>query len=135
MSGFDGTRQAIESRLKANWTTTPIRFENVPFQETAAPYVALFILDGEGSEVSIGSPVVRRWPTVIKIQVFVPEETGTKLARTYADSLGAIFDRAQFSAGSSGTLTCRVPSIVGVGVTNGWYQMNVTIPLKRDRQY
>jgi len=132
---FEDTRNAIESRLKANWTVTPIKFQNVPFQETAEPYVALFILDGEGSQISLGTPAVRRWPAVIKIQVFVPEDSGTKQARTYADSLGAIFDRAQFSAGSSGTIRCRIPSIADIGVTDGWDQVNVTIPCMRDKQY
>ena len=135
MSGFDAARQAIESRLAANWTTTPIKFENVPFLETTDPYVALFILDGEGLQVSLGTPAVRRWPSVITIQVFVPQDTGTKLPRTYADTIGAIFDRAQFSAGVSGTISCGIPSISHVGITNGWDQFNVTIPLKRAKQY
>lgn len=132
---FEDTRKAIEGRLGDNWSTTPIKFENVPFKETKDPYVALFILDGEGQQISLGTPAVRRWPSVIKIQIFVPQDTGTKLARTYADSLGTIFDRAQFSSGNSGTITCRIPSITHVGITNGWDQVNVTIPLKRDRQY
>lgn len=135
MSGFDDARNAIESRLKANWTTTPIRFEEVPFKETASPYVALFVLDGEGQQISLGTPAVRRWPAVIMVQVFVPQDTSTKPARVYADTIGAIFDGASFSAGASGTIRCRVPSIKPVGVTDGWYQVNVTIPLIRDRQY
>ena len=126
---------AIESRLQANWSTTPIRFENVPFVETSDPYIALFVLDGEGKQISLGTPAVRRWPSVIKMQVFVQEATGTKLSRAYADSLGAIFDRAQFSAGASGIIRCGIPSIMHVGVTNGWDQVNVTIPLIRDKQY
>lgn len=132
---WEAERNAIESRLAANWTTTPIRYENVPFRETVGPYIALFILDGEGEQISLGTPALRRWPGVIKIQVFVPQDTGTKLARTYADILGILFDRAQFSSGNSGTIRCRVPSILHVGVTNGWDQINVTIPFVRDRQY
>jgi hypothetical protein len=135
MTGFEDARNAIESRLAANWTTTPIRYENVPFKETMAPYLALFILDATGRQISLGTPAVRRWEGIIKIQVFVQADTGTKLPRTYADTVGAIFDRAQFSAGSSGTIRCRIPSAVHVGVTNGWDQVSVTIPFIRDRQY
>lgn len=134
MSGFNDERAAIESRLATNWTTTPIKFENVPFKETMSPYVALVILVGEGLQVSLGTPVVRRWPGVIILQVFVPADTGTKLAKTYADTLAAVFERVQFSSGNSGTITCRIPSIEAVGIKNGWHQTNVTVPFKRDRQ-
>lgn len=131
---FEATRQAIEARLAANWTTTPIKFENVPFVETVDPYLALFILDGEGNQITVGDPVVKRWTGLILIQVFVPQDTGTKLARTYADSLGALFERQTFSAGASGTIRSRIASIQSIGVKDGWYQINVTVPFIRDKQ-
>ena len=128
-------RQAIESRLAAAWTTTPIRYENVPFAQQTTPYVALFILDGQGDQISLGTPALRRWVGIIVVQVFVPQDTGTQLARSYADTIGAVFDRAQFSSGSSGMIRCRIPSVTVVGITNGWSQLNVTIPFIRDKQY
>lgn len=132
---FEDTRAAIESRVKTNWTTTPVKYENVPFEETTKAYVALFILGGEGGQISLGTPAVRRWPGGIVLQIFVPENTGTKTAKTYADTLAALFDRVQFSSGNSGTISCRIPSTETVGVRNGWHQINVTVPFKRDRQY
>lgn len=135
MSGFADERKAIEGRLKAAWTTTPIRFEGVPFQEVLTAYVALFILDGQGLQISLGTPALRRWAGIITVQIFTPEDTGTQTGRAYADTIGAIFDRAQFSSGSSGTIRCRIPTLTQVGVTNGWQQMNVTIPFIRDKQY
>lgn len=131
---FEDTRKAIESRLASNWTTTPIRFENVPFTETAVPYVALFILDGEGKQISLGTPSLQRWAGLIVVQIFVPQDTGTKTARTYADAIGAIFDRQQFASGNSGTIRSRIPSIRRIGITHGWDQTNVTIPFIRDKQ-
>lgn len=135
MSGFEDAAAAIEGRLAANWTTTPIKYEGVPYKEAAVDYVALFIRDGEGVQISLGSPAVRRWPGLIILQVFVPEMTGTRKAREYADSLGAIFDRVDFSSGNSGLITCRTPSIEVIGVRDGWCQVNVTVPFRRNRQY
>ena len=132
---FADERKAIESRLAAAWTTTPIRYENVPFGATSSPYVALFVIDGEGQQISLGTPALRRWVGIIMIQVFVPQDTGTQLAKGYADTIGAIFDRAQFSSGNSGTIRCRVPSIQSIGIQNGWHQINVSIPFIRDKQY
>jgi len=135
VTGFEDERRAIESRMAANWTTTPIRYENVPFTETREPYVACFIRDGEGHQISLGTVALRRWSGLIIIQIFVQQDKGTTLAKTYADTVAAIFDRAEFSTGNSGPIRCRIPSITEVGVTNGWFQVNVTIPFIRDRQY
>lgn len=135
MTGYADERKAIESRLQAAWTATPIRFENVPFVETDQPYVALFILDGEGQQISAGTVALRRWPGLIIVQVFERPDSGTQGIRTWADSLAAIFDRQQFSSGNSGLIRCRIPSIVPIGIREGWFQLNVTVPFIRDRDY
>lgn len=135
MSGFRDAAAAIEGRLSSNWLTTAIKYEGAPFTEPTAAYVAIFIRDGEGIQISLGSPAVRRWPGIIMLQVFAPEMTGTRKAREYADSLGAIFDRVDFSSGNSGLITCRTPSIEVIGARDGWCQVNVTVPFRRSRQY
>lgn len=132
---FADTLKAVESRLQTNWTTTPIKFQNVPFNETATAYVALFLQDGEGLQISLGTVALRRWAGIIIVQVFVPETTGTSVARGYADTIGAIFDRVQFSSGNSGVISCRTPSIETIGLRDGWWQVNVTIPYRRNKQY
>ncbi len=131
----ESAAKAIETRLQANWSTTPIKYENAPFPEPTAAYVALFIRDGEGNQISLGSPAVRRWPGLIILQIFVPADTGTRKALEYADDLGPIFDRVQFSDGESGTITCRTPSTQIIGSRHGWQQVNVTIGFHRDKQY
>ena len=135
MSGFDDAAKAIETRLSAAWVTTKIRYVNAPFVETRTPYVALFVLDGEGHQISLGAVVLHRWVGVILMQVFVLQDTGTRLAKTYANTLGAVFDRAEFSSGASGLIRCRVPSVQEIGITNGWYQLNVSVPFIRDKTY
>ena len=132
---FADSLKAVEGRLQSNWTTTPIKFQNVPLKETASSYVALFLQDGEGAQISLGQVALRRWPGVILVQVFVPERTGTLVARQYADTIGAIFDRVQFSSGNSGVISCRTPSVETIGLRDGWWQVNVTIPYRRNRQY
>lgn len=135
MSGFDDCTKAVEIRLNAGWTTTPIRYENVAFIETNEPYVALYVLDGEGHQISLGTVALRRWVGVIFVQIFVKQDTGSRLAKSYANTIGALFDRAEFSVGVSGLIRCRVPSIHEVGITNGWYQINVSVPFIRDKAY
>ena len=134
MSGFAAERQAIEARLSANFTAIPIRYENVPFQETQAAYCALFIRRGEGNQITLGnSPQLQRWAGVIIAQVFVPEDGGTQTALGHADTIAAVFNRQEFSAGQSGLIRCRVARVETVGTRSGWHQLNVVIPYIRDK--
>jgi len=134
MSGYADERQAIEARLAANFTAIPIQYENSPLQELKTAYCAVFIRRGEGHQITLGdSPQLHRWAGVIIVQVFVPEHTGTQAAATYADSIAAVFQRQEFSAGASGLIRCRTPHAEAAGARNGWYQLNVVIPYIRDK--
>lgn len=133
--GFDDERQAIEKRLGDNWATTPIKYENAPFKETQSPYVAVFVRRGEGLQASLGTVPLRRWPGLIIVQIFVKAQTGTQTALAYANTIGAIFERQEFSAGASGLIRCRVASATIVGERHGWFQVNVTVPYHRDKAY
>lgn len=130
---FAAERAAIESRLAANWTTTSIKFENTRFEqprETA--WIACYILNGDGNQISLGDNPLHRYAGVIMVQIFVPESSGTQTARGYADTIAAIYRRQQISNGSSGTITCRTPSISQGIPKDGWYQINVMCPFQRD---
>lgn len=133
--GFDDERKAIEQRLGANWTTTPIKYENAPFKETQASHVAVFIRRGDGLQASLGTAPLRRWAGLIIVQIFVTLGTGTQTALAYASTIAAIFDRQEFSTGASGLIRCRVPAVAFVGEKQGWYQTNVTVPYIRDKAY
>ncbi len=123
---FATERTSIESRLKANWTTTAIAYPNVGFNpENAVPWVRLTILNGESGPRNVNAG--KRHLGVIVLQIFVPQNTGTHIARGYADSLAAIFEDAQFSG-----ILCGVASIETIGNTNTWYQINVTVGYWRD---
>lgn len=129
---FADERAAIEARFAANWSTTRVKYENTQFEQPRTAWVALFILNGDGRAISIGNDPLHRYAGVISVQVHVPESSGTQTGRAYADTIAAIFRNRQFSNGSSGTITCRVPSIGIPVVRDGWYQINVTCPYQRD---
>jgi len=123
---FATERAAIEGRLASNWTTTDIAYVNVPFApDNAAPWVRLNILNGESGPRNVNDG--KRHLGVIVLQIFVPQNTGTATARTYADSLATIFEDAQFSG-----ILCGVASIETIGNTGTWYQINVTVGYWRD---
>lgn len=130
--GWASERTAIEGRLNANWTITPIKYEWAPFQETRAPYVALFIRNGDRSQITLGGSPTIRSVSVVIVQIFVPHEQGTALAKAYADSIAAIFDRVQIVTSDSNLISFQTASAEAVGENDGWTQFNVTVPYTRD---
>jgi hypothetical protein len=132
---FELERQAIEERFNTNHTSTPIQYENVKFEQPdEASWVALTLLPGNANQVSVGTTRhVKRFSGIIQVDIFTVEDTGTKIARDLADSISAIFDSVQFSLGSSGLITTRVPEYTTLGVENGWYHAVVSVAYHRDK--
>lgn len=121
---------AIEARLSANWTTTPIKFDNVDYKPTTqAAWIELQIATGEQSAVSLGGigATLYRNVGIISITVNVPLNSGGRTAKGYADSIAAIFRGQQFSS-----ITCRGATITQIGEVDGWFKYNVSIPYFRD---
>ena len=139
MAHWDDAIIAIEKRLDDAWSTTPIHFwsSGVPFEPpTAGGYIAITVEEFDGQQVTLGStPQMHRYFGIITIQVFVPERQNNvaKTAAGYCDTLDDLFRRAQFSQGNSGNITCRTPQAQIVGVSDGWYQMNLSIDYQRDK--
>lgn len=134
---FQDTRRAIESRFANNWTATTtdrIKYENVPFEQpTSGTWVALTILTGAAGIAGISTTPLNRYAGLIQVDIFAAEKTGSDASWALADSVSTIFRHKQFSAGSSGTITSRVPGVQNMGVENGWHRLVVSIPFQRDK--
>lgn len=133
MGSFADERAAIEKRLKDNWTTTPIAFDNVGFRPEDSAYVAIFIQNAAATQIELTGVTPRhRYTGLISIQIFTDVNTGSQTAREYADTIAAIFRNKRFSSGDSGTIICRSPNVQRVGVVDGRFQLNLTVPYYRD---
>lgn len=133
MSYADEER-AIHERLAANWTTTPIKYGDVPFQQPDTEWIAVWIqnIDARQIDLGVSNPLVRHDGRIV-IQVFAPAVNGVRLIKQYGDTLGAIFAGQQFSAGGSGTIRCRRATVRTLDANHGWAQVNVEIPFSRDK--
>lgn len=133
MGGFASERAAIEKRMSDNWTTTPIVFDNVSHRPTDSNYVVLTIQNAAAEQIEIKNTSPRhRYTGLISIEISTPQNTGSQTARTYADTIAAIFKNQSFSYSDSGTIFCRTPNAQRSGVVEGRYQLNITVPYYRD---
>jgi hypothetical protein len=134
---FEDERHAIEARFSANYSSTQVKYENVPFaQPDETSWVALTILSGGGEVNSLGTGMssrLERFSGIIQIDIYTVEDAGTKTARELADTIAAIFDVKEFSSGSSGTIVTRVPSYSTLGVQNGWHHSVVSVAYQRSK--
>lgn len=110
---------------------TPIAWPNVNFTPPSGAWVRFNVLDGEGSWRSIGSPGsnLAGYVGVVVIQVFVPLLSGESTARDYADAAAAIFQGQVISGIRFSPATAQ---ILNTSLADGWHQINVSIPFRRD---
>lgn len=110
---------------------TPIAWPNVNFTPPSGPWVRFNVLDGEGAWRSIGSPGsnIAGYVGVVVIQIFVPLLSGESTARDYADAAAAIFQGQTISGIRFSPATAQ---IFNTSLADGWHQINVSIPFRRD---
>lgn len=92
---FDAIRTFLDGTGgNGSWTTTPIRWENEPYDPTAA-FVDVEMTGTAYGQESIGAvtQAANRWDEegVLWLHVLVPINTGGSLARTYAKELADLF--------------------------------------------
>jgi len=110
---------------------TPIAWPNVNFTPPSGAWVRFNVLDGEGSWRSIGSPGsnLAGYVGVVVIQIFVPLLSGESTARDYADAAAAIFQGKGIGGIRFSPATAQ---ILNTSLADGWHQINVSIPFRRD---
>lgn len=130
--GYATERQTIETRFNTQWASaSPIAWDNVSYTPTTGTsWVRFSILSGAAFQASLETTPKYRHTGIIDIGIFTPEDGGTQTARTLADTAAAVF-----RGWSSGGIVCRAPYITRIGQSDGWYQLNVTVPFYRDEAF
>lgn len=86
---------AFEQRLTDQWSTTPLVFENQFYElpDTPAPFVYVEVFGDTYNQDTVGAPQNNEWleQGVTYLHVMTPSGQGSRLARTYANSLLYLF--------------------------------------------
>jgi hypothetical protein len=127
----------VSQRLTAEWTATPVVFENEdwPTPDTPAPFVLVELFGDFFDQASIGGgPAVTdnlwREGGVLLMHVMIPNNTGTRGARVFAKGLvdlfrgqdigGVVFRDAAMGAGEKGE------------EDGNYYRMTASVTWQRD---
>lgn len=104
---FKSALQSVESHLAANWTNTPIAYENIDFTPPAGSWIKVLLVTEKSSLIGIGATRLRRHAGRILLYCFVPTGDGAQAALELADDVIAVFEGA-----SIGDLVLRTPRAV-----------------------
>lgn len=143
-SDLAGALAAIEARLVANWTTTPIAYDNVQVETDPWPpvdtdgkpqsWVYVELIDVAAQIVAFGIPGNQTVldTGLIKLHVMVQKGDGLVLGRQYAVQLGEIFRQQKFYDSDPTaylrTTTPRVGRDSMVSDNGNWISVSCTVP-------
>lgn len=120
---------AIRTRLVSQWSTTPIAWPNRSYTPTqGTPFVRLTLRNGTALQPALGLLSHERVPGVALIEVYVPADERDNVARSYVDSLTAIFRRVTVDDLVFLTPSAREKSTQEAG----WYSWLIECPYYRE---
>ena len=133
MTGYKQEKIDIEQLFSAAWgATTPIAYENVPFDANAATeFVQLEILNGEAQQASLHSlNQVHRFSGVVQLRFYTAQGVGTNRAQDLIDQASAIFRGIKYS-----NITFRTPYVRKFGQDGHFERTDLLINFFRDDLY
>lgn len=102
-SSYEDVRQFVESKMQAEWSETPVEFDNMADAKHTAAWVRIYISTGIGSPTLIGGqrtlgPKVRTDHTgFVSFDIFTPLNSGSGLSNALAQKLEDMFANVRAS--------------------------------------
>lgn len=128
MSALDHIRKVSESVVHDNWHWTPIAYDSVPFDSAAqSSFIRHTLLPGDSFQSAM--PACVRYSGIVAINLFTPQNLGTKDAYLAADNVAALYSHKTIEGIIFyGATTTRV------GYSEDFFQLSVFIPYQYDTQ-
>jgi hypothetical protein len=128
MAGYKPAVAAIEGRMAANWTLSPVAYENSGPHNYAAgqDWLEFSVREGDARLTALPAdhPHSTRVSGVIVSMIHIALGRGTQAARTYCDALAALFNPHTPFDG----VQCRVGFPTPIGQQGQHWTMRFTIP-------
>jgi len=119
---------------------SPVDWPNAPFDSVdlgdfaGTPvecWAAVRFNFGDRSNAALGSTPQYRTLGIATVMIFTALNTGEAVIDGIAESIRSNYEGGRID---SGNIKIRNPQITTVGVSNGWWQVNVSLPFEFDSQ-
>lgn len=123
---IENLRSEVISYIDTNFSTCPIKYENLKFSvPNNSAWVATYLKRGGLNQSEFANSDYEVFGVLI-FQVFTPANSGSVASNNILDELSSLFaDKIV------GNVWFGMPSISDVGGTGSWYQVNLSIPFSR----
>jgi len=120
----DAIRSAISVHINASWSSTHIVFANREYNPTGVAWIRPIVRMGETVEGEKGTDGLGLRSGILMNSIFVPGNSGSKVALDYASTFELLFRRRNI-----GGIIFSEPNTREVGLDEfGYYHVIVTIP-------
>ncbi len=123
-------RAAFKTGMDSSLPAVSVAYDNAPFAipSDGSKWVRLKVQSGPSARAALNAsaPLYRHIGLTI-VQIFVKPLRGDKEIRQIAETVSAIF-----RGKTIGDCQFREPKVDPIGLQNGWYQWNVSVPFYRD---
>lgn len=136
-------QKIITARFQAYWVpkfpNVPVKYENRNFTPPVnQPWVAFSIRSGRVTEAAISS-IMPRGIGITYLQIFLPENAGTLVARQYVDAFADVFDNWHTIYPAEppyprGDFWFKRVEVVPSAIRDGWVQWTASVEFKHDEQ-
>lgn len=129
---FESQQSELRTRFNSIWANrTTVDFPNHKFDQPSppAPWCRFRVSNGASARLGIGAGTAyERNLGIIFVQIFIPDDSDVTVGYAHADTVAGIF-----RDWGGTTVQCRTPRIKEIGSDgSGYFQINVSIPFKRD---
>lgn len=134
---LEAIRRTIEAHAAANWSETPLAWDNLTYDAAArGPWLRLSVSGSTGRQVTLGAPegrIFRRRGQVL-LQLFVPVNSGPSEAAGLADRAASLFEGRSLES-TIGPVTFAAADITETGPDgHGWRLTLITVPFQADER-
>lgn len=116
----------IENYFKAQWSHTPIVYENDEYNGSGDEWVRLSIQNAEAKQVSMGDNPSFRYIGIVFVQIFTRTDIGSGRAIGLADLVEQLFKNLVLT-----NLRFKVPQVTRMPTTAAFFQVNVSTDFYR----
>lgn len=134
MPSLDKTRELLEVAIINGWgSTTPIKFENVKFDDTGIDaFISVMMINYTSSNVCVGSAITKRirHKGVLAVKVYTKKDIGSGSAYIYADQIRSIMDNLH----QTNLFTLASETRKNNVADSGWFGLIVDVPYVSDEE-
>ncbi|WP_176342383.1 phage tail terminator-like protein [Oceanibaculum nanhaiense] len=132
---LEAIRSSIEAHAAASWSETPLAWDNLTYDAAArGPWLRISVSGSTGRQVTLGAPEGRifRRRGQVRLQLFVPANSGPSEAAGLADRAAALFEGRSLES-TIGPVSFAAADITETGADgHGWRLTLITVPFQAD---